>query len=219
PPPANAGPLGPVLLWLLRADPAGRPTMARAAAALGAVADGRPVAPPTMHLPVGGPRRPRRRTVLAGLVAVGLVTAGLVTGILISAGDRPAGITASGRPPTAHTRNIPAPTTPAPTTAPPSACTASYHVTGSWPGGFQATVTVNARTTPLNGWQVTWDLPDGQTITNLWNGALSQQGTAVTVTNLPYNATPANGPITFGFNGGRTGTSAAPPTVRCTAHQ
>lgn len=210
-PPSHAGPLMPVLMWLLRRDPAERPTMARAADALGAVADGQQVVPPnpTLHLHL---RRPRQRAVLAGVAAVGLVTAGLVTGIVISASGQPTATDATVRPPTAHTRGVQAPTTQD------STCTADYAVTNTWPGGFQAQVTVNASGAPLGGWQVTWSLPDGQTITNLWNGALTRQGTSVTVANLSYNATmSANGSTTFGFLGGLSGTSAAQPAVHCAA--
>src|SRR2546428_7375075 len=47
-PPEHSGPLVDVVLWMLRRDPAERPTMAEAQAALTAVAEGRPC-----------PRRPR----------------------------------------------------------------------------------------------------------------------------------------------------------------
>lgn len=210
-PPTHAGPLGPVLLWLLCADPGQRPTMAQAADALDAVASGRPVTP-TLLLPA---RRSRARLVGATLAAAGLVAAGLVTGILVSSGHH-ADTAAAAPPPTAHTRHIPPPTTP-----PTEACVADYTVTNSWPGGFQAQVTItNASGTALNGWQVTWSLPDGQTITNIWNGALTQQGSSVTVANLGYNATmTAAGSTTFGFLGGLSGTAPAQPVVHCAAHR
>src|SRR5262249_26307016 len=82
---------------------------------------------------------------------------------------------------------VPAPpTTAPPTTTPPTtpgggACTATYQATNSWPGGFQAQVTVTAGGSAINGWTVRWTLASGQSISQLWNGALSVSGSAVTV--------------------------------------
>ncbi|HEY3752974.1 MAG TPA: protein kinase [Pseudonocardiaceae bacterium] len=209
PEPRLAGPLGPVLLWLLRRDPATRPTMAQAADALRAVADGRPVVPPTatMVLPEGVVIR--RRSMVAALGAVGLVAAGVVVGVLIGNGGQHV---QAGAPPTAHTRGIPAPST---TNV---GCVADYTLVNSWPGGYQAEVTVtNAGGVALDGWAVTLDLPNGQTITDLWNGRLSQQGTSATVASETYNGSMSqDGSTTFGFNGGLTGTTPATPVVHCT---
>jgi cellulase/cellobiase CelA1 len=87
--------------------------------------------------------------------------------------------------------------------------------TNSWAGGFQGDVTVRAGTSPVNGWTVRWTLASGQTITQLWNGALSVSGPAVTVKNLSGNGSlAANGTATFGFlsNG-----SPSTPTLTCTS--
>jgi tRNA A-37 threonylcarbamoyl transferase component Bud32 len=218
PPPVHAGPLGPVLLWMLRTDPAQRPTMAEVADALDAVAEGRTVTPPVPTTPMAAPSPRRRRTVVATLTAVGLLTVGLVAGVLISdhGGRAPAG--ALDLPRTAHTRGVPTPATPTDTG---SSCVADYAVTNAWPGGYQAQVTVrNPGGDTVRGWTVTLGLPDGQTITQLWNGALSRQGTSVTVANLDYNATmSSNGSTTFGFLGGVSGADAATPVLHCTAHR
>jgi hypothetical protein len=213
PQPGVAGPLGPVLLWMLRRDPAARPTMAQAADALGAVADGRPVVPPTatLLLPERNPRV-RRRSVVAALGAVGLVALGVVAGVLIDNGGGPARTGAASRPPTAHTRGIPAPAT---TTL---GCVADYTLVNAWPGGYQAQVTVtNPGAGALDGWSVTLDLPDGQTITSVWNGQLSQQGASATVASVGYNGSMSrDGSTTFGFNGGLAGATPAEPVVHCT---
>jgi len=75
-----------------------------------------------------------------------------------------------------------------PTTPPPSGkCAAVYQTQNSWSGGFQGLVTVTAGSSPLTSWTVTWSLAGGQSITQLWNGALSTSGSAVTVTNASYN--------------------------------
>ncbi|MFC4014342.1 glycoside hydrolase family 6 protein [Nonomuraea purpurea] len=111
--------------------------------------------------------------------------------------------------------------TPTPTVTPtsgPSGCTATYNVTSQWQGGFQAEVSVkNTGTSPIAGWRVGWTFPNGQTISQLWNGTLSGSGT-VTVTNLNWNgALAAGATTTFGFLANHTGQNGTPPTVSCTA--
>jgi cellulase/cellobiase CelA1 len=58
---------------------------------------------------------------------------------------------------------------------------------------------------------VRWALPAGNTINNLWNGTLSQDGTQVTVRNASWNATvAANASTDFGL------TANAPAAPRLT---
>lgn len=99
--------------------------------------------------------------------------------------------------------------TPSPGTA---ACSAAYAQTGSWPGGFQAQVTVtNTGSSPINGWKLAWTFPGDQKITNLWNGTVAQSGAQVTVTNASYNAAlPPGGSATIGFTGTYASSDAAP---------
>jgi hypothetical protein len=220
PDPARAGPLAPVLGWLLRRDPALRPTMAQAAEALAAVADGHRVVPPvaTLRLPPADRFPVRGRTVAAALTGAGLVAIGLVVGVLIGSdhGDTTFAAT-QDRPPTAHTRGIPAPGTTR-VHGTDTACIADYSLVNSWQGGYQAQVTVTAGAAALDGWAVTLTLPDGQTITSVWNGQLSQQGTSATIANASYNATmAADGSTTFGFLGSLTRGEPAEPAVSCTA--
>jgi len=67
-------------------------------------------------------------------------------------------------------------------------------------------VTVTNYGDAVNGWRLTWTFGAGQTITQLWNGSVTQSGAQVTVTNATYNASiPANGNATFGFNGAWNG--------------
>jgi len=104
-----------------------------------------------------------------------------------------------------------------PSVTPGGRATAVYAVTGSWPGGFQGQVTVTAGSTPINGWTVTWTFPDGQTITQLWSGAYTQSGTAVTVTNASYNgALAAGAATTFGFLANLTGANGVPSSLTVT---
>lgn len=118
----------------------------------------------------------------------------------------------------------PPPTTPTvtPTVTPtggPGGCAATYQVTSQWNNGFQAEVTVrNTGTSPLNGWRVGWTFPNGQTISQLWNGNLTAGGGSVTVTNLDWNgAVGAGATATFGFLGGHSGQNGTPATLSCTA--
>ncbi|MEV4116047.1 cellulose binding domain-containing protein [Nonomuraea sp. NPDC049695] len=82
------------------------------------------------------------------------------------------------------------------------ACTANYRTVNSWSGGYQGEVTVKAGNSAVNGWTVRWTLSSGQSISQLWNGTLSGNSSAVTVSNTSYNASiPASGTTTFGFLG------------------
>jgi O-glycosyl hydrolase len=96
-------------------------------------------------------------------------------------------------------------------------CTATYAITNTWSGGFQAGVTVtNNGSATINGWTVRWTLPSGQSITQLWNGALTVSASFVTVTNLSYNGTVApGGNTTFGFTG--AGPATPTPALSCTS--
>jgi hypothetical protein len=103
------------------------------------------------------------------------------------------------------------------TVPPPSSgttCSVAYSLAGSWPGGFQGGVTVtNNATTAVNGWTLTWTWPNsGEVITQLWDGSVSQSGTAVTVTNASYTATigASGGTVNFGFLANDSGVTTAP---------
>lgn len=210
--PARAGALGPVLMWMLRREPGARPSMSQVVAALDAIADGRPVVPPaaTMLLETG-PHRPSGRAVALALGGIGVAVLGLIVGIAIGTGDRTGSPVA--QPPTAHTRAVPLPHT-----QPAAACVADYTVTNSWPGGYQAMVTVRAGSEAVHGWTVTLDLPDGQTVGQVWNGSLSRDGSSVQVASLDYNAVmAADASTTFGFLGSVADGQAATPVVHCAA--
>jgi arabinogalactan endo-1,4-beta-galactosidase len=100
--------------------------------------------------------------------------------------------------------------TPAPTTsAPGGAVSATYRVTSTWSGGYQAEVTVTAGGSAVNGWTTRWTLDSGQSISQVWNGTLSTSGSAVTVRNASYNGSlPAGTSTTFGLIA--TGVSSTP---------
>lgn len=89
---------------------------------------------------------------------------------------------------------------PSPTTVPPSpstGCAATWKVTGSWTGGFQAEVTVrNTGTAPATGWSSGFTFPGGQRLASAWNATVSQSGAQVTATNASWNGGLAPGAST-----------------------
>jgi cellulase/cellobiase CelA1 len=88
----------------------------------------------------------------------------------------------------------------------------------SWPGGFQAEVTVtNNGATVLNGWSVRMTLANGQAISSMWNATNTGTTGAVTARNASYNGTLAgHASTTFGFTA--TGNSApAPSDATCSS--
>ncbi|PXY20807.1 protein kinase domain-containing protein [Prauserella muralis] len=228
-PPRRSGALTGVLAGMLRPARSERPTMEQARDALEAVAAGRPAElpppprDPTLLLPGGAggpPRRPGRRAVLLGGVATVLVAAGVLLGVLITPG-RTTGQTAS---PPSGSSSEPGPQRSTGAVAPSSsagapdlACSARYRVTNAWPGGYQAEVTVrNDGDDTLTGWAVSWELPGGHTVDNVWNGEVSRDGSTVTVTSADWNVTvPAGGATTFGFTGSLTG-DPEEPAPTCT---
>ncbi len=90
-------------------------------------------------------------------------------------------------------------------------CTVTYDVVNDWGQGFQAEITVtNNSSSTINGWELAWSFPSGQTITQLWNGIDSQSGPNVTVRNESWNLNiSANGgQVSLGFLGTPGGGSA-----------
>ncbi len=74
-------------------------------------------------------------------------------------------------------------------------CHVSYNIVGQWPGGFEAILVLNnTGPTAINQWDLTWTFANGQSIYNLWTGAVTQNGANVSVQNLSYDGTiPAGG--------------------------
>lgn len=106
-------------------------------------------------------------------------------------------------------------TTPPATTPPAGGCAVTYTVANQWPGGFQGSVRATNRSgTAITGWTLRWSFPDGQVITQSWNGTVAQSGAAVTVTDAGWNRTLAagGGSAEIGFQAGSTGTNG-PPTA------
>ncbi|MEW9534797.1 cellulose binding domain-containing protein [Microbispora sp. NPDC049125] len=74
---------------------------------------------------------------------------------------------------------------------------------------------MTAGSAAINGWTVRWNLGDGQSVSQVWNGTLSTSGSTVSVTNVSYNGSlQPSASTTFGFLGG----GAAPASsFTCTA--
>lgn len=116
-----------------------------------------------------------------------------------------------GTPPTP----TPVPTsTPSPTPVSGSSCQVTYTVTNQWPGGFSANLTItNTGSTTINGWSLQFSFPNGQQVTQLWNGNFTQSGNNVTITNLSYNGSIPAGTVLSsppGFNGSWSGSNPNP---------
>ena len=75
-----------------------------------------------------------------------------------------------------------------------SSCHIAYSIVNQWPSGFQAAITLNnTGSSAWTNWTLTWNFANGQAITNLWNGAETENGGSVKVNNLSYNGNIAAG--------------------------
>ncbi|WP_229069132.1 cellulose binding domain-containing protein [Actinoplanes sp. DH11] len=90
-------------------------------------------------------------------------------------------------------------------------CRVDYAVTNQWQGGFGAAVSVTNLGDPITGWTLTFSFAAGQSVTQLWNGSVTQSGSTVSVRDASWNAAvPTNGSVSFGFNATATGANPAP---------
>ncbi|MEO6088573.1 MAG: glycoside hydrolase family 48 protein, partial [Umezawaea sp.] len=91
------------------------------------------------------------------------------------------------------------------------ACTVNYSVPSDWYSGFVADVSIKNDGDPINGWTLTWTFPDGQQVTNLWNGNHAQSGAKVTVTPVDWNKNiGTGGTASFGFQSTRGSVNGKP---------
>lgn len=110
------------------------------------------------------------------------------------------------------------PVTPTATPTPdPNACLVNYKITSDWGAGFTADVTLtNRSSSPWNGWRVTWGFPGNQQVVNLWNGAYTQTGSQMAVTQASWNGNVAAGAsVTFGLQASYSGVNSAPVNFMC----
>ena len=91
--------------------------------------------------------------------------------------------------------------------------TIKYEIINDWNNGATINVTIkNNGTAAINGWTLSWTLPENQTISEMWNGAYSKNNSTIVVNNLDYNSTISadGGTQTVGFNIKYSGTSTIP---------
>jgi hypothetical protein len=96
-----------------------------------------------------------------------------------------------------------------------TACKVIYTISPQNTSAFGAQITIdNTGTTAWTSWTLTWTFPNGQTVSQLWNGIETQSGANVTVKNEPYNGSVAAGGMVsgVGFNGTWNGTTNTAPT-------
>ncbi|MEU8121430.1 cellulose binding domain-containing protein [Spirillospora sp. NPDC049024] len=207
----------------LSPDPAARPTAVEAARVLAGAAGIRLHVPGGADAPAGegpppaeGPGNPtrvlddpapsrrgsgRRPLLIAGVAAGALCAVAALLAALAPDSSDSSDAKPAAPPPSAGR-----------STAAATACSVAYRVDGTWPRGFQATVRItNAGAGAIDGWTLAFAFPDGQTITQLWNGSRVQNGASVTVTAAEWNRSiPPHGTAEFGFLGSRDGANGAP---------
>jgi O-glycosyl hydrolase len=142
-----------------------------------------------------------------------MVTYRIATGIAPTATPTTAATSTPTSTPTTAATGTPTAT---PTQTSGASCSVHYAITGQWTGGFQAAFTItNTGSTAINGWSLAFSFPNGQGITQIWNGSDTQSGSAVTITNASYNASIAPG-TSLGSEPGFLGTwsgANGPPTA------
>lgn len=91
-------------------------------------------------------------------------------------------------------------------------CSVAYSRPSTWNGGFTANVTVsNSGTSAISAWQLVWDFPSGQQLSQAWSSTVAVASGQATAKGVSYNADiPAGGSVTFGFNATTTSTPADP---------
>lgn len=97
---------------------------------------------------------------------------------------------------------------------PPAACHVTYAKQSEWQGGFTAAISItNTGQVADDGWELTFIFALGQQVGNVWGASATQTGQAVTLANLPWDATIAPGATinAVGMTGTWT-TSDSPPT-------
>jgi endoglucanase len=92
-----------------------------------------------------------------------------------------------------------------------STCTVAYSVVNSWPGGFQAGITITNNGAPITSWALAFTFPNAQQVSGGWEGTFTQTGQYLTVTSESYDgALATGGSIAIGFTGTVGSTNAVP---------
>jgi len=82
----------------------------------------------------------------------------------------------------------------------------------AWNSGLTDNITItNTGSSPINGWQLKFNLASGQSITSGWSASYSPSSGTVTASNVSYNGALAPGAsTTIGFQATHNGNDAAP---------
>ncbi len=93
-------------------------------------------------------------------------------------------------------------------------CTVTYARPSTWSGGFTANVTVsNSGTEAIRAWQLVWDFPAGQQLSQAWSSTITVADGKATAKGASFNADLApGGTASFGFNATTTSATPANPT-------
>jgi hypothetical protein len=93
-------------------------------------------------------------------------------------------------------------------------CHVTYTISPQNTSAFGAAITIkNTGSSALTSWTLTWTFANGQKVTSLWNGTVTQSGANVSVASMSYNGSIAPGATLtgVGFNGTWNGTTNAVP--------
>jgi hypothetical protein len=102
---------------------------------------------------------------------------------------------------------------------PPTSCRVEYHLTNQWlgnPNGFQISQNItNTGSTPITNWTERFVFANGQQITLLWNGVVTQDLNRVPARNATWNNTinPGQTVQDVGFTATWNGVTNARPTA------
>jgi hypothetical protein len=76
-----------------------------------------------------------------------------------------------------------------------------FDIDEQWDTASNISLTIfNQSVNPVNSWQVSWEVKDGETLKESWNARCSQHNNTVTCTNEEYNSTidAKGGSVSFG---------------------
>ncbi|MFL6145254.1 MAG: peroxidase family protein [Labedaea sp.] len=99
---------------------------------------------------------------------------------------------------------------------PPTSCRVTYTVTNQWDTGFQVSQNItNTGSVPITNWTERFTFANGQQVTQLWNGVVTQDQNRVPAQNASWNAVinPGQTIQDVGFTATRTGSTNARPTA------
>ncbi|MEN8906045.1 MAG: cellulose binding domain-containing protein, partial [Clostridiales bacterium] len=90
-----------------------------------------------------------------------------------------------------------------------------YIIQSNWKTGATIKIIItNTGTSSINAWELSFDFPDNQKITNLWGGSYNQIGSKVTIRNASWNSKIlVNESVNIGFNLTHNGINEKPKNI------